>query len=96
MINLPVTFQVIMNEILRDLVNEGKVVAFVDDILVGTETEKGHNEVIEEVLKRLEENNIYVKPEKYMQKVRKIGFLEVVIGPSGIEMEKEKVDRVLS
>ena len=66
MINLPVTFQVIMNEILRDLVNEGKVVAFVDDILVGTETEKGHNEVIEEVLKRLEENNIYVKPEKYM------------------------------
>ena len=63
---MPVTFQVIMNEILRDLVNEGKVVAFVDDILVGTETEKGHNEVIEEVLKRLEENNIYVKPEKYM------------------------------
>jgi len=58
------TFQTMISEILRDLVNEGKVAAFVDDILVGTETEKGHNEVIEEVLKRLEENNIYVKPEK--------------------------------
>jgi len=64
MTNLPATFQVIMNEILRDLVNKSKIAAFVDDILVETETEKGHDEVIEEVLKRLEENNLYVKPEK--------------------------------
>jgi len=34
MTNLPATFQVIMNEILRDLINEGKVAAFVDDVLV--------------------------------------------------------------
>jgi len=47
-------------------------------------------------LKRLEENDLYVKPEKYMWKVRKIGFLEVVIGSNGIEMEKKKIDRVLS
>ena len=39
---------------------------------------------------------MYVKPEKYAWKVRKIGFLGVVIGPGGIEMEKEKVDGVLS
>ena len=64
MTNLPATFQVIMNEILRDLVNKSKIAAFVDDILVETETEKGHDKVIEEVLKRLEENNLYVKPEK--------------------------------
>ena len=43
--NSPATFQAIMNEILRDLVNEGKVTAFVDDVLVGTETEKGHEVV---------------------------------------------------
>jgi len=85
-----------MNEILRDLTNEGKVVAFVDDVLVGTEIEEEHDEIVEEILKRLEENNLYIKPEKYMWKVRKIGFLRVVIGLNGIEMEKEKVDRVLS
>ena len=39
---------------------------------------------------------MYIKPEKCTWKVRKIGFLDVVIGPSGIEIEKEKVDRVLS
>jgi len=41
--NLSATFQVMMNEILRDLINEGKVAAFVDDILVGMETEEGHD-----------------------------------------------------
>jgi len=96
MTNSPATFQVIMNEILRDLINEGKVAAFVDDVLVGTETEEGHDEIVEEILRRLEENDLYVKPEKCVWKARKIGFLGVVIGPNGIEMEKEKIDRILS
>ena len=96
MTNLPATFQTIMNEILRDLVNESKVATFVDDVLVETETEKRYDKIMEEVLKRLEKNNLYIKPEKYMWKVRKIGFLGVVIGPNGIEIEKEKVDGVLS
>jgi len=62
--NSPATFQAMMNEILRDLINKGKVAAFVDDVLVGTETEEGHDEIVEEILKRLEENDLYVKPEK--------------------------------
>ena len=96
MINSPAIFQVMINEILRDLVNKDKVAIFINDILVRTETEKRHNEIMEEVLRRLEENNLYMKPEKCMWKVRKIGFLRVVIGPNRIEIEKEKVDEVLS
>jgi len=64
--NLPATFQAMMNEILRDLINEGKVAAFVDDVLVETETEEGHDEIMEEILRRLKENNLYIKPEKYI------------------------------
>ena len=96
MTDLPAIFQAMINEILRDLINKGKVTAFVDDILVGTETEEGHDEIVEEILKRLEENDLYVKPEKCVWKTRKIGFLEVVIGPNGIEMEVKKVEGVLS
>jgi len=96
MTNSPATFQAMINEILRDLINKGKVAAFVDDVLVGTETEEGHDEIVEEILRRLEENDLYVKPEKCVWKARKIGFLGVVIGPNGIEMEAEKVDGVLS
>ena len=47
----PATFQAMMNEILRDMINKGRVAAFMDDVLVGTEMEEGHNEVVEEVLR---------------------------------------------
>ena len=62
--NSPVTFQVMMNELLRDLINTGKVAAFIDDVIVGAKTEEEHNEIVAEIIKRLEENNLYVKPEK--------------------------------
>jgi len=66
MTNLLAMFQVMINKILRDMINEGKVVAFVDNILVGTETKEEHDKIVEKVLKRLKENNLYVKPEKCM------------------------------
>jgi len=61
--NSPATFQVMMNELLRDLINTGKVTAFIDNVIVGMETEEGHDEIVVEIIKRLEENNLYVKPE---------------------------------
>jgi len=62
--NSPVTFQAMMNELLRDLINTEKVVAFIDDVITGTESEEGHDELVVEVIKRLEENDLYMKPEK--------------------------------
>ena len=62
--NLLAIFQVIMNELLKDLINMGKVKIFIDNIIVEIETEEGHNELITEILRRLEENYFYVKPEK--------------------------------
>jgi len=64
--NSPATFQAMMNEILRDLINEGKVAVFIDNVLVGTETEEGHDEIMKEMLRRLEENDLYIKLEKYV------------------------------
>jgi len=93
--NSPATFQVMMNKLLRDLINMGKVAAFIDDVIVGTEMEEGHNEIVAEIVKRLEENDLYVKPEKCKWKVREVGFLGVVIGLEGIKMEEEKVKGVL-
>jgi len=63
-INLLATFQAMMNKILRDMINKEKVVVFVNNILVGTKMEEGYDEIVEEVLRRLEENDLYVKPEK--------------------------------
>ena len=84
-----------MNKLLRDLINTRKVVAFIDDMIVGMETEEKHDELVAEVIRRLEENDLYVKLEKCRQKMREVGFLGVVIGPEGIKMEEEKVKGVL-
>jgi len=65
LMNSPAIFQAMMNELLRDLINIGKVAAFIDDVIIGTETEEGHDELVAEVIRRLEENDLYVKPEKY-------------------------------
>ena len=54
-----------MNKILWDWINTGEVASFINDIIVRTKEEKGHNEVADKVVRRLVENNLYVKPEKY-------------------------------
>ena len=96
MTNSPAMFQGMMNEILRDMINEGKVAAFVDNVLIGTETEKVHDKIVKEVLKRLEENDLYMKPEKCAWKVQKVNFLGVVMDQEKIKMEKDKVAGVLN
>jgi len=63
--NLPVTFQTIINEILKNLVSTRKVVSFINNVLVETEEDEEHDEVVEEVVRKLIENNLYVKLEKY-------------------------------
>jgi len=86
--NSPATFQTMMNDLFHDLINQRDTAIFIDDILVATDTEEGHDGLVEEVLKRLEENDIFVKPKKCKWKVREVEFLGVVIGPKGVEMQK--------
>ena len=82
-----------MNNILRDLINTEEVASFIYNIIVETEEENEHNEVVQEVLKRLAENNLYIKPEKYKQKMREVGFLGVVIRPEGIKIGRRESER---
>jgi len=57
-------FLATINENLWNLINTGEIASFINDVIVGTEEEKGYNEVVEEVVKRLAENDLYVKLEK--------------------------------
>jgi len=54
-----------INELLRDLINTEKVAVFIDNVIVGMENEEGYDELVAEIIKKLEENDLYVKPEKY-------------------------------
>jgi len=84
-----------INEILWDLINTGKMVSFINNIIIGMEEEEEHDELMEGVVKRLAENNLYMKLEKCKWKMKEVGFLGVVIGPEGIKMEEEKMKGVL-
>ena len=93
--NLPVTFQTMIKKNLWDFINIGEVASFIDNMIVEIEKKKEHNKVIKEIVRRLAENNLYIKLEKYKWKIREVGFLKVVIELEGIKMEKEKIKKIL-
>ena len=90
------TFQKMMNEILWDLINMRKVASFINNVILETEGEEGYDEIVEEIVRRLAENDLYIKLEKYRWKVQKIGILDVVIELKGNKIEKEKVKGILN
>jgi len=57
------------------LINTGEIASFIDSVIVETEEKEKHDKIIEEVVKRLEKNYLYMKPEKYKWKIKEIGFL---------------------
>jgi len=75
-----------MNNLFHNMINQGNTAIFIDDIIVATETEEGYNEIVEKVLKKqLEENNLFIKPEKCRWKVKEVEFLGVVIELKEVE-----------
>jgi len=58
------------------MIEKGEVVEFIDDVMIATETEEEHDDIMEEVLRRIEENDLFMKPEKYVWKIREVGFWE--------------------
>ena len=90
--NLPGTFQTMMNEIFHDMAVV--VMVYIDDILIFTKTEEGHNEIVQEVLCRLRANDLFLKPEKCFFKQQEIEFLGLIIGPNGVEMDPSKIEGI--
>jgi len=63
--NFPTIFQMMMNKILQDSINTGKVRSFIKNVIVRAEEEERHDKVVKEVVKQLAKNDLYIKPEKY-------------------------------
>ena len=64
--NLLVTFQIMMNDLLRNMIEVEDIVVFINNVMVEMEIEKRYDDIIEEVLRKMAENDLFVKPEKYM------------------------------
>ena len=92
--NSPATFQALMNSIFADLIAEGKVAVYLDDILIFTESLSEHHQVIHDVLTRLNQHDLYLQPEKCDFEQSSIEYLELVIGEGEVWMDPVKVEAV--
>ena len=92
--NAPRTFQNMMNEILRDLLDV-RVVVYIDDILIYSSTIEEHQKMVKEVLSRLHANGLAVSLEKCEWNQPKVEFLGYIISQEGIGMAEDKIRSIL-
>lgn len=92
--NSPATFQTMMNDLFKDLIDEGVVIVYMDDILIFTETLDEHRRVVKRVLDILRQNNLYLKAEKCEFEKTKVEYLGLIISEGKIEMDPVKVEGV--
>ena len=70
-----------MDTIFRDLVTVGEVIIYMDDILITTPSDLNHHQqLVHQVLTRLEEHDLYLKPEKCIFKALEVEYLGLIIG----------------
>ena len=83
-----------MNEILRDLINEGHVVVYLDDILIFTKGLNEHRHLVHRVLNKLREHSLYLKSSKCFFEEREISYLGLIVGGGIIKMDPKKIEAV--
>lgn len=89
--NSPATFQAMMNNIFSDMIDEGHVVVYMDDILIFTDNIEEHDKLIRRVLQRLKDNDLFLKPEKCTFRASKIEYLGLIISEGKLEMDQGKI-----
>ena len=93
--NAPATFQTFMNSIFGDLIDEGHVVVYLDDILIFHDKMEELDKLTHEVLRRLEEFDLYLKPEKCSFVKKVVEYLGVIITEGKVKMDPAKVQAIL-
>jgi len=89
--NSPATFQTMMNDIFEELISEGVVVVYLDDILIFTESLEEHRKVTRRVLEILERHQLYLRPDKCEFEKTTVEYLGVIISHNSVAMDPVKV-----
>src|SRR5260221_7295282 len=92
--NSPATFQTMMNDILQDFIHNGKVICYMDNILVYSHTLSDHWWIVCQVLSTLQEQRLFLKPEKCKFEQKEVEYLRLVILKDHVTMDLMKIHRV--
>jgi Reverse transcriptase (RNA-dependent DNA polymerase) len=93
--NSPAMFQTMMNDIFQDLIMEGHVCVYLDDVLIFTKTLAGHQRILRLVLEHLRLHRLYLRPEKCKFKRTRIEYLGLIVSQGKVEMDPVKVAGVM-
>jgi hypothetical protein len=94
--NSPVTFQSLMNSIFANLIAQGKVAVYLDDILIWSSTLEEHHKIVHEVLHCLQTYDLYLRPEKCEFEQTKVDYLGLVISHGRVSMDQVKIEAVVN
>ena len=91
MTNSPPTFQRFMSDSFRDMITEGWLVIYMDDLLIYSDNDIEHTAHTKRVLQRMKELDLYLKLEKCSFTVREVEYLGMIIKPGSLAMDPIKV-----
>ena len=89
--NSPATFQSFMNDIFRDMLDEGWLVIYMDDMLIFSKDLETHRKYIHRVLQRLQGHDLFLKPEKCVFETNEVEFLGLIVRPDTLAMDPTKI-----
>ncbi|GJF00822.1 polyprotein [Phanerochaete sordida] len=92
--NSPATFQALMNHVFADLIAAGKVAVYLDDILIWSNNIASHRKIVHEVLERLAQYDLYLRPEKCEFARDEMEYLGLLIREGQVGMDPAKVKAV--
>ena len=92
--NLPVTFQRMMDHIFAELIGQGKIIVYMDDILVFSGTLEEHQQMVNKVLEILHKHDLFLKREKCQFEKPSMDFLGMVVGNGELRMDPVKTEAV--
>jgi len=92
--NSPATFQAMMNALFDDLIKEGYVIIYMDDILIFSKTLEEHHILVKKVLQRLQDEDLFLKPEKCFFEQPSIEYLSMIITHDKVQMDPAKLSAV--
>ena len=92
--NSPTTFQQFMNDSFRDMIAEGWLIVYMDDLLISSPDHHLDTKHTKQVLQRLKELDLHLKIKKCKFNVSHIDYLGMVLSPGHIEMDPTKLNGI--
>lgn len=88
--NAPATFQAFMNDIFRVMIREGKIIIYLDDILIFSKDLEEHRHLVRRVMEILRKNKLYLKPSKCEFATDHVKYLGHIIGNGCMKVDPKK------